>query len=115
MTDGLSAMPGPLSGLVYFDRHGRRIGRQTWLALSARPEYVIVARDTVDVPGGERAVITMWLGIATRTVHPPIFQTIVDDPRTPLHGRPLRWTWQNLEQAVNGHHQTVSWLHSAHA
>jgi hypothetical protein len=89
--------------VIYFDRQGRRIARQTWLALSARPEYVVVAKDSVVFGEDTLHVVTMWLGIATSTFQPALFQTVADPVRLPRHSRSLRWKWHSLQQAAKGH------------
>ncbi|AYY15077.1 hypothetical protein EF847_22640 [Actinobacteria bacterium YIM 96077] len=102
-----------MPAVVYFDRNGRRIARQTWLALSARPDYVVIARDPICVDGNDAWVITTWLGIATTTTDPPIFQTFIDEAGTAPHVRHLRWTWSSLQEAQRGHREVVRQLTSA--
>ena len=98
-------MAGASPGRVgYVDRQGRPINRRTWLALSARPEYVVVARDAVRVSGRRVHVLTMWLGLYLPTDQPPIFETLLQ----PSSGaRPRTWTWTRLAQARTGHCHVV--------
>jgi hypothetical protein len=97
----------PRTRCTYVDRQGHPINRSTWLALSARPEYVVIERDRVGSGGRQVQVMTMWLGLWLPTPMPPIFETLV-------HGaggsRPLRWVWPSLVGAQTGHQQVVGEL-----
>jgi hypothetical protein len=97
----------PRTRCAYVDRHGHPINRSTWLALSARPEYVVIQRDRVGSAGRHVQVMTIWLGVWLPTPMPPIFETLV-------HGaegsRPLRWVWASLVGAQTGHQQIVGEL-----
>jgi hypothetical protein len=97
----------PRSRFTYVDRHGRPINRSTWLALSARREYVVIECDRV---GGNRhhlQIMTIWLGLLLPTPMPPIFETLVHCAGS---SRPRRWTWPSLVEAQAGHVQIVGEL-----
>ncbi|TDO66865.1 hypothetical protein EV651_104432 [Kribbella sp. VKM Ac-2571] len=91
---------------LYVDRQGHVIKRTTWLALTARPEYVVIASDAVAVEGHQVQVMTMWLGLNLPS-RPRVFETL-------LHAvggnRPCRWMWPSLLQAQVGHRQVVDEL-----
>lgn len=92
---------------LYVDRQGHAIGRTTWLALTARPEYVVIASDAVAVEGHHLQVVTIWLGLNLPTGGPRVFETL-------LHAvggrRPRRWAWSSLSQAQTGHRHVVDEL-----
>jgi hypothetical protein len=92
---------------LYVDRQGHPISRITWLALTARPEYVVIASDAVAVEGRQVQVMTMWLGLNLPSGRSRVFETL-------LHAvggnRPCRWTWPSLLQAQAGHRHVVDEL-----
>ncbi|RZT28185.1 hypothetical protein EV649_1961 [Kribbella sp. VKM Ac-2569] len=92
---------------LYVDRQGHLINRATWLALTARPEYVVIASDAVAVEGRRVQVMTMWLGLHLPSGRPRVFETL-------LHAvggnRPCRWMWPSLLQAQAGHRHVVDEL-----
>ncbi|GAA1582825.1 MULTISPECIES: hypothetical protein [Kribbella] len=94
----------------YVDRHGHRINRTTWRALSARPEYVVIASDLVDLAGGRAPVITIWLGLYLPAREAPVFETVLH----PIGGARARtWRWSCLADARTGHQDVVCELASS--
>jgi hypothetical protein len=102
----------PPNRITYVDRQGRPINRTTWLALSARPEYVVVARDAVRVGKRQIQVMTIWLGLNLPSSRPPIFETLLHSVGS---ARPRRWSWPSLAQARAGHRHVVSELSAGDA
>ena len=96
---------------LYVDRQGHPINRTTWLALTARPEYVVIATDAVTVEDHRVQVMTIWLGLNLPSGGPRVFETL-------LHAvggrRPCRWAWPSLSLARAGHRQVVDELMAAH-
>jgi hypothetical protein len=98
------------NGVRYVDRQGRRIGRETWRALSGRPEYVLVGWDRLTVEGRNALVTTVWRGIVVGT-NPAVFLTLVDGWVDGWEDQ--RWSWSSLAEAVRGHRQVVDQLRLA--
>ncbi|WP_350278477.1 hypothetical protein [Kribbella sp. HUAS MG21] len=92
---------------LYVDRQGHSISRTTWLALTARPEYVVIASDAVTAEGHHLQVVTIWLGLNLPIGGPRVFETL-------LHAaggrRPRRWAWPSLSRAQAGHRHVVDEL-----
>ncbi|TDO30389.1 hypothetical protein EV643_1382 [Kribbella sp. VKM Ac-2527] len=97
----------PRTRVTYVDRQGHPINRSTWLALSARREYVVIEWDCVGGGGQQVQIMTIWLGLRLPTPMPPIFETLVQRAGS---SRPRRWTWANLVEAQAGHVQIVGEL-----
>jgi hypothetical protein len=89
----------PRTRFTYVDRHGHPINRRTWLALSARREYVVIECDRIAGGGQHAQIMTIWVGL-----WPPIFETLVHRAGS---SRPHRWTWSSLAAAQAGHEQIV--------
>ncbi|MFF0264028.1 hypothetical protein [Kribbella sp. NPDC004536] len=101
-----TALPSP-ARIGYVDRHGRRIDRTIWRALSARPEYVVIASDVVGCAGHRVQIMTIWLGLYLPVDPPPIFETLLQPIGS---ARPRAWTWSCLAQARTGHRTVVGEL-----
>lgn len=100
-------MIAPRTRLTYVDRHGHPINRSTWLALSARREYVVIECDRVAGGRHHIQIMTIWLGLRLPTPMPPIFETLVHCAGS---SRPHRWTWASLVEAQAGHVEIVGEL-----
>lgn len=93
--------------MTYVDRQGRRISRTIWLALSARPDYVVVASDSVAVGVEQAEVITIWLGMLLPGSDPAVFETLLQYSGDT---KPHRWLSSTLAQARRSHAQVVEYL-----
>lgn len=94
----------------YVDRQGNPINRTTWRALSARPEYAVIASDLVDLAGYRAQVVTLWLGLYLPARGMPVFETVLQ----PIGGARARtWPWSCLAQARTGHRRVVYELASS--
>lgn len=95
----------------FFDRTGRRIGRDAWQRLSTESSYIQVARDVRGRRSGEIEIVTFWLGLArpvSENAPPAAFRSIVDGLAG--SGRCLMWTWESEQSAVTGHAELLRWV-----
>jgi hypothetical protein len=92
---------------LYVDRQGHPISRTTWLALTARPEYVVIASDGVTFEGYHLQVVTIWLGLNLPSGGPRVFETLLHAGGS---SRPRRWAWPSLSRAHAGHRHVVDEL-----
>ena len=90
----------------WYDREGRPISMEEWVALLGDGDYKRVAEDTV----GDLWVSTVWLGLDTNyrdDKHPLIFETMVwTVAGDKIIDGPIRYMTE--EAAVTGHRYVVA-------
>jgi hypothetical protein len=99
---------------LYYDRDGRRVGRDYWVQLSRRPEDSRVDHAEVMRQGREITVVTFWLGVTgCDEPGPPLIFRSYGDIRRPGDQRATYqkvWGWACLEAARAGHQAVLAWL-----